>query len=195
MATDERAHARELDRRAVILDATRELLVEGGVQALTIEGVAARAGVAKTTIYRRWASRDELAFAVLLELVELLEVSDVGDTRAELVYLVDSVVRVLRSTLMGGIMRGLVSALAEDAERQRAFRERVVGARLSETRRIVERGIERGDVRPDADADLLYELLLGPIYLRLLLSGTPLEDGLAERLVDAVLPSFAPPAG
>jgi AcrR family transcriptional regulator len=167
------------------------MLAENGVRDLTIEGVAARAGVAKTTIYRRWRSRDELAFAVLLELVELLGVPDVGDTRAELVYLVESVVRVLSSTLMGRVMQGLVSDLAEDPDRQSAFRERVVGARVVELRGIVARGVERGDVRPDADVDLMYELLLGPVYLRLLLSGAPLEAGLAERLVDAVLPGFA----
>src|SRR3954469_14856584 len=92
---------RDRERRAAILDATREMLIEGGVQNLTIEGVAARAGVAKTTIYRRWGSRDELAFAVLLELVDLLAVPDVGDTRVELVYLVESVKRVLSTTLMG----------------------------------------------------------------------------------------------
>ena len=183
---------RERDRRALILDATRELLAENGVRELTIEGVAARAGVAKTTIYRRWRSRDELAFAVLLELVELLGVPDVGDTRAELVYLVESVVRVLSSTLMGRVMQGLVSDLASDPERQRAFRERVVGARVVELRGVVERGVQRGDLRPDLDVDLMYELLLGPVYLRLLLSGAPLEAGLAERLVDAVLPGFAP---
>jgi AcrR family transcriptional regulator len=194
-AEDEQRGSRERDRRALILDATRELLLEGGVQGLTVEGVAARAGVAKTTIYRRWRSKDELAFAVLLELVELLGVPDVDDTRTELVYLVDSVVRVLASTLIGRVMQGLVSDLASDPDRQRDFRERVVGARVVELQRVVERGIERGDVRPDADVDLMYELLLGPVYFRLLLSGAPLEDGLAQRLVDAVLPGFAPPAG
>src|SRR3954471_3938293 len=105
-AEDEQRGSRERDRRALILDATRELLLEGGVQGLTVEGVAARAGVAKTTIYRRWRSKDELAFAVLLELVELLGVPDVDDTRTELVYLVDSVVRVLASTLIGRVMQG-----------------------------------------------------------------------------------------
>ena len=176
----------------MILDATRELLVEGGVQNLTIEGVAARAGVAKTTIYRRWRSKDELAFAVLLELVDLLAVPDVGNTRNELVYLVESVIRVLSTTLMGAVMQGLASDLASDPERQSAFREQVVGARVVELRRVVERGIARGDLRPDADVDLMYELLLGPVYFRLLLSGGPLEEGLAKRLVDAVLPGFAP---
>src|SRR3954462_8865190 len=90
---------RDRERRAAILDATRQLLAEGGVQRLTVEGVAARAGVAKTTIYRRWRSKDELALAVLLELVDLLTVPDLGDLRAELVYLVDSVVGVLANTL------------------------------------------------------------------------------------------------
>src|SRR4051812_13224719 len=187
-----RERRRDRDRRTAILDATRQLLVEGGVQRLTIEGVAARAGVAKTTIYRRWRSRDELAFAVLLELVDLLAVPDVADTRRELVYLVDSVVRVLGSTMMGGIMQGLVSDLVADTARQHAFREQVVGARVTELRKVVERGVRRGDLRADTDVDLMYELLLGPVYFRLLLSGAPLEDGLAERLVDAVLPGFAP---
>jgi AcrR family transcriptional regulator len=181
-------------RRAVILDATRDLLVEGGVQNLTIEGVAARAGVAKTTIYRRWRSKDELAFAVLLELVDLLAVPDVGDTRIELVYLVESVIRVLSTTLMGAVMQGLASDLGSDRELQSAFREQVVDARVGELRRIVARGVARGDVRADADADLMYELLLGPVYFRLLLSGGPLEEALAKRLVDAVLPGFAPSA-
>src|SRR3954469_12255965 len=173
---------RDRERRAAILDATRELLMEGGVQRLTIEGVAARAGVAKTTIYRRWRSRDELAFAVLLELVDLLAVPDTKDTRQELIYLVESVVRVLDSTMVGGIMRGLVSDLAADPERQELFRDRVVGARVGELRTVVERAVERGDLRADTDVDLTYELLLGPVYFRLLLSGAPLETGLAERL-------------
>jgi AcrR family transcriptional regulator len=193
--TDEgrgRRRREEHHRRAAILDATRELLVEGGVQRLTIEGVAARAGVAKTTIYRRWRSKDDLAFAVLLELVELLAVPDVDDTREELVYLVKGVVRVLASTMMGGVMQGLVPDLAADPERRQAFRERVVGARVGEMHKVVERGVRRGDLRADTDADLMYELLLGPVYFRLLLSGAPLTEELAPRLVDAVLPGFAP---
>ena len=60
----------EPPRRSPILDATRELLVDGGVHGLTVEGVAIRAGVAKTTIYRRWRSKDELALAVLIDMVE-----------------------------------------------------------------------------------------------------------------------------
>ena len=179
-------------KHAAIIDATRELLAEGGVKGLTVEGVATRAGVAKTTIYRRWRSKDELALAVLIDMVEqIVSVPEAGDTRAELVAFVDGAVRILGSTLMGRVMQGLVSDLAADPELAKAFRGRVVAARVAEVRRLAERGIERGDLRPDADIELLHELLFGPVYYRLLLSGAPLEAGLAERVVDAVLPAFA----
>ena len=179
-------------RHAEILDATRELLAESGVRRLTVEGVAARAGVAKTTIYRHWRSKDELALTVLIDMVEqVVAVPDLDETRAELVAFVDGAVRILGSTLMGRVMQGLVSDLAVDPELARAFRERVVAVRIAEVRRLVERGIERGDLRPDMDRELAHELLFGPIYYRLLLSGAPLEPGLAERVVDAVLPAFA----
>jgi AcrR family transcriptional regulator len=174
-----------------ILDATRELLAEGGVHRLTMEGVAARAGVAKTTVYRRWRSRDELALAVLIDMVEQVAAAPEQDeTRAELVAFVDGAVRILGGTLMGRVMQGLVSELAAAPELAKAFQERVVALRVAEVRRIVERGIARGDLRADTDLDLLHELLFGPVYYRLLLSGAPLEPGLAERVVDAVLPAF-----
>ena len=174
-----------------ILEATRELLAEGGVHHLTIEGVAARSGVAKTTIYRRWRSKDELALAVLLRMVEeIVEVPDRGDVRRELIILVDAAVKILGTTLMGRVMQGLASDLATVPELGRPFRERVVALRVSEVRRIVERAVERGEVRPDVDVDLVHELLFGPVYYRLLLGGGELDKRLAERIVDAVLPGI-----
>jgi AcrR family transcriptional regulator len=177
---------------AAILEATRALLAEGGVQRLTVEGVAARSGVAKTTIYRRWRSKDELALAVLIDMVEqIASIPDLRDTRAEFVAFVDGAVRVLGSTLMGRVMQGLVSDLAADPELAEAFRRRVVSIRVAEVRRLVDRGIARGDLRRDADYELAHELLFGPVYYRLLLSGEPLGEDLAERVVALVLPAFA----
>ncbi len=176
-----------------ILDAARELLAEAGVRELTVEGVAARSGVAKTTIYRRWRGKDELALAVLIDMVEkVVSTPDLDDTRAELVSFVDAAVKILGSTLMGRVMQGLVSELATNPDLASAFRERVVAMRVGEVRRLVERGIERGDLRPDTDIELVHELLFGPVYYRLLLSGAKLGKGLAERIVDAVLSAFAP---
>jgi len=182
---------RETDK--TILDATRELLAERGVRELTVEGVAERAGVAKTTIYRRWRGKNELALAVLIDMVEtVVATPDLGETRGELVAFVGAAVRVLGSTPMGRVMQGLVSGLATDADLASAFRERVVAMRVAEVRRLVERGIARSDLRPDTNVELAHELLFGPVYYRLLLSGAPLEEGLAERVVDAVLRAFAP---
>jgi AcrR family transcriptional regulator len=174
---------------AAILDATRELLAAVGVEGLTVENVAARTGIAKTTIYRRWRSKDELALAVLIAMVEeqAASVSDLGNTRAELVAFVAQAIKILRSTLMGRVMQGLVSELATNPDLAQAFRDRVVAPRVHELTWILERGIERGEVRADADIGMANELLFGPIYYRLLLSGKPLEDGLAERLVDVFL--------
>lgn len=182
---------RSTQAQAAILAATRDILAESGVRGLTMEGVAGRAGVAKTTVYRRWSSKGELALAVLIDMVEQLVAAPAPDsTRDELVAFVDGAVRILGATLMGRVMQGLVSELAANPELARSFQERVVAMRVAGVRRLVERGIARGDLRPDADVHLAHELLFGPVYYRLLLTGAPLEEGLAERIVDAVLPAF-----
>jgi AcrR family transcriptional regulator len=174
-----------------ILQATRELLVEGGVQHLTIEGVAARSGVAKTTIYRRWRDKDDLALSVVLDMVEQVILPELGDTRAELLQFVSAAVDVLGSTLMGRVMQGLVSDLAVDPELAAAFQEKVVSVRNAEVSRLVARGIARGDLRPDTDDETAHELLIGPVYYRLLLSGHPLDHAFAEHIVDATMRAFA----
>ena len=179
---------------AAILAATRELLAEGGVRELTVEGVAARSGVAKTTIYRRWRSKDELALAVLMDMVQTVAtVRERDDTRAELIALVQGAVRVLGKTLMGSVMQGLVSELATDPQLAQAFRDRVVALRRAEVEKVLRRGIARGELRSDVDVGLTHELLFGAVYYRLLLSGAPLGRGLAARIVDAVLRGLRKP--
>jgi AcrR family transcriptional regulator len=187
--------ARQLERgkqtEAAILEATRELLIEVGVHGLTVEGVASRAGVAKTTVYRRWRSKEELALAVLLEMVnEIVAVPDLGNIRDELITFVNGAVRILGKTLMGRVMQGLVSDFAANEELGKAFREQIVSLRLAEVRRLIGRAIERGELRSDVDALLVHELLFGPVYYRLLLSGGKLDGRLAERIVDAILPGI-----
>src|SRR5499433_3485224 len=114
--------------KQAILDATRELLAEGTVGALTVEAVAARSGVAKTTIYRRWRDKWELALdAVMIDVVQRCdELADVGDTRKELLAYADWVVTMLAATPMGPAMQGLVSQIATDPRLARVYRERVV---------------------------------------------------------------------
>jgi AcrR family transcriptional regulator len=177
-----------------ILEATRALLAEVGVQGLTIEGVAARSGVAKTTIYRRWRDRDELALAAVWDdlLSGLQAPRDLGDTRAELLAFVEPVIAVLRSPLMSTVIRGLTSQIASNGELSRNYREHTIEPRLQQLTHVIHRGIERGDLRPDTDVRLAHELLIGPVMYRLLYSGQHLDEALATRIVDAVLRAFAP---
>lgn len=174
-----------------ILAATRELLGEEGFGSLTVEGVAARAGVAKTTIYRRYRSRNDLALAVLLDMVgEVSTVPYRADSRTELVKLVDRTVELMGTTVMGRIMKGLVSEVAADPELALVYRERVVSHRLADVSALVERGIARGELRPGLDPEMVTDLLLGPIYYRFFLSGAPLDKDFGTRLVAALLPAF-----
>ena len=176
-----------------ILEATRALLAEGGVPGLTIEGVAARSGVAKTTIYRRWRDRDELALAAVWnDLTSGLKAPrDVGDTRAELLAFIEPVITVLGSPLMSSVIRGLTSEIAGNRELSRTYREHTVEPRLEQLARVIERGVQRGDLRPDTDVRLAHELLIGPVMYRLLYSGQPLDKALGSRITDAVLRAFA----
>ncbi|MBE0011478.1 TetR/AcrR family transcriptional regulator [Arthrobacter sp. AET 35A] len=175
-----------------VMDAARELLAESGFGSLTIEGVAERSGVAKTTIYRRHRSRNDLALAVLLDMVGDVSTQPYAlDTLTELTRLVDRTVDLMSNTLLGRIMQGLVSEVAADAELARTYRERVVSQRVQEVTALVERGIARGELREGLDPELVTDLLLGPIYYRLFLSGSPLDEGFGRRLVAALFPAFA----
>jgi AcrR family transcriptional regulator len=183
-------HVQTRDR---VLEASRELLAESGVQGLTIDGVAARSGVAKTTIYRHWRSKEDLALEVLLEMTEqVVEVPELDGARDEFVALVTRVIEILETTLMGRVMKGLVSDLATDPTLADAFRERVVALRLKEIHHLIERGTQRGDLRADADAELLHDLLFGAVYHRLLLSGRTLDHTYAEQVVDSMIASITP---
>ena len=181
--------------RQAILEATLQLLArDGDVGSLTVEAVAARSGVAKTTIYRRWRDKWELALdAVMIDMLPRLdEPVDVGDTRKELLTFINSVVKMLATPPYGQAMQALVSQIATDADLARVYREQVVEPRHAELTPVIKRGIARGDLRPDTDVRLIHELLVGPIFYRLLFSGAPLDRNLGRRIVDAILAGFAP---
>jgi AcrR family transcriptional regulator len=174
-----------------MLFAAREELVEHGFTRFRLEHVAARAGVGKSTLYRRWPSKEALAQELLAELAAPhIAVEDVGDTRAELRLCVIHALHALRDTPFGQVIRTLLSQIAVNPAVGDPFRATVVEARRGEIAKVVRRGIERGDLRPDADVDIATELLVGPVYFRLIFGGD-MSDAFADRVADAVYVSFA----
>jgi len=174
-----------------ILDAARAELVEHGFSRFRLEHVAARAGVGKSTIYRRWPSKEALAQDLLAELAAPhIAVADVGDTRAELRACVATAMHAVADTPFGAVIKALLSQIAMNPDLGDPFRATVVRARRDEVGRVVARGIARGDLRPDADADVATELLVGPVYFRLMFGGE-LSDTFADRIADAVFRGYA----
>ncbi len=161
-----------------------------------MEGVAERAGVAKTTIYRRYRSKTDLALAVLLDMLEDVSTQPyLGGTVAELTKLVDKTVSLMTTTVMGMVMKGLVPEIAADAHLASVYREKVVSRRVAEVSVLVARGIARGELRADLDPEVVTDLLLGPIYYRLFLSGAPMSSTFGTQLVATLLPVFAATQG
>lgn len=171
-----------------MLEATLALLADGGPDAVSIEAVAARAGVARTTVYRRWRAKDKLVAAALDDLAaRLVPTTNLGDTRADLIGIVDAAIDVLTAPDTGPVIVALISEIARQAEEVQPLRHRLVDARRSELREVLARGVARGELHRQIDLDAAAELLLGPVYYRLLLAGRHPDPGYAERVVDAFL--------
>jgi AcrR family transcriptional regulator len=180
----ERAHQ-------AILTAAQQLLIEEGFAAMRLEHVAARAGVGKATIYRRWASKEALAQDLLTRLAEPhIAIADSGNTRDELLAAVTTPMRAVSETDFGPVIRALLSQIASNPSIGDPFRATVVEARRAEIAKVINRGIARGDLRKDADAEVATELLVGPVYFRLMFGGV-LDLDFAERVVDSVMCGYA----
>ena len=177
-----------------ILESARTHLTNDGFADLRLEHVAALAGVGKATIYRRWPSKEALALDVLMQLAAPhITIDDTGDTRAELLAAVTNAMRAITDTPFGPVIRALLSQIAMNPALGDPFRASVVQARRDEVARVIARGISRGDLRADADVDVATELLVGPVYFRLMFGGE-LTQGFAERVVNSVLRGYAAPA-
>jgi AcrR family transcriptional regulator len=186
---------RPRDARAdrAILNTTLELIAERGVHGFRTEDVAVRAGVGKGAIYRRYRSKNELVTAAVVTLVgEEIALPDSGSTRGDLLVLMREAVTLYRSSLPARLMPNLVGAMAEQPGLARAVREGFLAGRRAALCEVLRRGVERGDLRPDLDLELALDVLGGPLFYRLLVTGGPIDERLAEGVADLILRGFAP---
>ena len=186
---------RPRDARAdrAILEATLELIAERGVHEFRTEDVAARARVGKGAIYRRHQTKDDLVMAAIAGLVnEEIVVPDTGSTRADLLALMREAVELYRGSLPARLMPNLVSAMAQRPELARVVRDGFLTARRAGLAEVLRRGVERGDLRPDLDFELALDVLGGPLFYRLLITGGRIDEQLAEGVAELILRGFAP---
>ena len=196
----QRPIGRPRDQRAdrAILSATLELMAEHGVDGLRTDDVADRARVGKATIYRRYRSKEELVSAAVGALVSEIIVPAEGSTRVEgstredLLALMRGAIDVYSGSLAGGLMPSLVAAMRTSPELARTVREGFVAGRRAALREVLERGVARGDLRSDLDFELALDVLGGPLFYRLLITGGPIDERLAQGVVELILHGFAP---
>ncbi len=184
---EQRPGGRAARVRAAVLRATSELLMEVGYDELTFEDVAARAGVHKTTVYRRWPTKPELVGeAVRIQSAEAVPVPDTGSVADDLRQLAREVVANVGSA--GGARRSRsIVAAASSSEELASTVHAFWAHRIEATTPIVERAIERGELPASTDPGLLIEAVVAPIWLRLLLTGEPIDDTLADAVTEMVL--------
>lgn len=173
--------------RGAIMAAAYETLLERGLAGFSIEGVAARAGCAKTTIYRWWPSKGALAVEAFLAAVEpLLPFPDTGSPIADLKVQLHAFATALNGP-PGQVLADLIAEGQNHPETMKAFIAGYLVPRRQFVRARMAKGLETGAIRPDIDLDIALDALFGAIGGRALLWGRPLDPAWVEKLIDTVL--------
>ena len=173
--------------RLATLDAAADLLIEGGLAAATMESIAARAGVSKVTIYKWWPSRGAVAVdAYFHRFDETYTYVDTGDVGVDLVTQIRLLLQAFRGRA-GDIMAELIGQAQSDPALADTLRTGWLLPRREATAAVLRRAIDRGQIRPDVDVPAVMDQLYAPLYWRLMMRHQPLEDTLADELVDNLL--------
>jgi AcrR family transcriptional regulator len=176
---------RSEEAHQAILAATLELLAEGGYSALTVEGVATRAGVGKATIYRRWPSKLPLVVEAFSQLPALEEI-DTGDLVNDLEKMLRDYLDLFYKTPLAAVLPSLVGERAHEAELGVVL-DPVLKGRRQPLLRALERAVERGELPGDLDLELAADLIVGPIAVRLFFTGGRVHPRMVGPMVRMAL--------
>ena len=178
---------RRADTDARVSAAVLEQLSSRGYQGLTIEGVARQSGVAKTTIYRRWQSKAEMVFDLVIHRGGTEGITDSGSLSGDIETLAGRVVELIAVEPGRSALPGLLADMAGDPDLTARLQQSVVAAVRADIEAMVDRAISRGEVRAGADVDGLYAALLGVPYVHVHLLGRVRPDLLREELSEVLL--------
>jgi AcrR family transcriptional regulator len=186
VATRRPGRPRSEDRCLAIRGAALSLLVERGFAEVSIESIAARAGVGKATIYRRFPSKADLIVHAFFETVApCVRIHDSGDLRADFRRQLRLVVREMAGP-NGRALATLIACMQMDADLAESFRTRWLAVRRAEGRLALVHGIERGEIPRGTDPDVVLDALYSPLHFRLLAGHGPLSTDFSDRIVDLV---------
>ena len=189
-----RGRPRSEPARAAILAATAAILAAEGLREMTVDDVAARAGVSKATIYRWWKSKAELALdAFVGDVRARVPVPDTGSLAGDLRARLRATVRTYARPPVRGVLTALVAEAQYDPAFAELLREHVVRPLREGSREVFRRAIERCEIPPGAPLDLALDMAVGAIYYRLLLGTAPVDVRLADQAVDFVLVGLTTP--
>ena len=170
-----------------ILKAAIVLVRDVGYDAVTMEGIAALAGVGKATLYRRWAGKELLVAEAIVQIANALPSPDAGSARGDLLAVLRAASAMYRDPATGALLSGLVAAIARSEPIAAAVRGGFVAARRGALRAVIERWRDRGTLRLDVDIEILMDMLNGPLFYRFLLRGESVDEQVAETVVDMLL--------
>lgn len=182
--------------RAVVLDTAATLLAEEGYSAFTVEAIVARTGVAKTTVYRHWATRSQLLAAAIERLALQRPAPDTGSVRTDLIEFFT--IRAHRMETFADRRLQSLPGLLEAARNDPTVVEHtrlVVASLLDGLRLMLERGCARGEIRSDGDIEVMANIILGAIFIRRGFRGQEFTDEYIVEAMDSILGGIASPKG
>ncbi|BDQ23212.1 TetR/AcrR family transcriptional regulator [Rhodococcus qingshengii] len=186
-STPQRPGGRSARVREAVLAATAAELSERGFAAMTIEDIAARSGVHKTTIYRRWSTLSQLVADAAIEVsATTVPIPDTGSIESDLREMARSIVALVTSESGGALVAALFSDAVRTPEVARLKRE-FYSARYELADIVVSRAVERGEISEKVSAADLLAAVAAPIYYRLLVADLPVDQSVADRAAAGAL--------
>jgi AcrR family transcriptional regulator len=192
-----RGRPRQAAARKAIVEATLELLAERGFQAATMDEIAARAGVGKNTIYRRWASKEELIADAIRDLTSELDVQEDGEIYTRLLARIRDFTHVFADPVLGRLLPGLLGELERNPAFAAAYVERIVTPRYERIIALLREAVDCGALAEGTDPEVVGDLLIGPPLLRLFFPfGLPdLPERYPEEVLETIWRGISPRDG
>lgn len=177
-----RGRPRNIETQKAILSASYELLLESGFKAVTVDKIAERAKVSKATIYKWWPNKAAVVMDGFLSAAARLPVPDTGSALNDILIHATSLANFLISR-EGTIINELVGEGQFDSKLAEEYRVRYFQPRRLQAKQLLEKGIKRGELKENLDIELSIDLIYGPIFYRLLVTGEKLDDSYVHDLV------------